>query len=75
MLKNKFIINFIFFSLISLIIYFLSTFYINKEEKKQLNEKYLTISNNLKNTVSNLINDKKNATLAIAMAILKMKKF
>ncbi|WP_321468414.1 ATP-binding protein [Halarcobacter sp.] len=74
MLKNKFILNFLFFTIISLIIYSISTFYINKEEKKQLSEKYLNISNNLKNTVSNLITDKKNATLAMAMSIAKDKK-
>ncbi|WP_320033348.1 ATP-binding protein [Halarcobacter sp.] len=74
MLKNKFILNFLFFTLISLIIYSISTIYINKEERKQLSEKYQNISNNLKTTVSTLITDKKNATLAMAMSIAKDKK-
>ncbi|QDF28373.1 ATP-binding protein [Halarcobacter anaerophilus] len=74
MLKNKFIINFLFYIFIALVIYTVSTFYINKEEKKQLNQKYITISKNLKNSASNLIKDKKNATLAVAMSISKDKR-
>lgn len=74
MFKNKFIVNFLFYTLISLLIYSVSTFFINKEEKKQIHQKYLTISKTLKNSVSNLITDKKNATLAMAMSIAKDKR-
>ncbi|RXJ65351.1 hypothetical protein CRV08_15470 [Halarcobacter ebronensis] len=73
MFKNRFLINFIVFSIISLVIYVSSAFYIQSEEKKQLNQKYTNISISMKNDIANLISEKKNATLAMAISISRNK--
>jgi len=74
MQKNKFFTNFLFYIIIAFLIYIISSFFINKEEQKLLDQKYITISENLKKSALDLIKEKKNATLSLAMAISKDKR-
>ena len=68
MKKSKIKKALIFYLVISALILYLSKSYVDKEEEKLLTQKYSTISKRLKESASNLIEDKKNATLAFAIS-------
>lgn len=71
MIKNKksLTINILFTVAISFCLIFVARYFILKKEQNLLNEKYLTITNNLKDKANSLIEAKKNATLAIALTL------
>lgn len=69
--KTKYI--FILYILISVTIIFLSINYVNKEEKKLLNQKYSSIIKHTKKNIDTLIQDKQNATLVFAMSLARDK--
>lgn len=80
MIKNKknLIINIILILSISFCIVFIARYFILKKEQNLLNEKYITLTNNLKDKTNSLIQAKKNATLAIALTLAqndKIKEF
>lgn len=59
------------FIILTSILYSISIHYINIDENEKLYQKYITVSNHMKNNFLNLILDKQNATLALALSIAK----
>ena len=70
MKKSTYIsLNFFILIFISISIILLGRYLILEKEKELLHEKYKAISQNIKNKTNSLIQTKKNATLAIALAL------
>ncbi len=63
------------FILVSLLIYLITDFYIQKEQNNKLLQKYYTNSEYIKKNLLTLISDKKNATLSIALSFVENKEF
>ncbi len=63
------------FILVSLLIYLITNFYIQKEQNNKLLQKYYTNSEYIKKNLLTLISDKKNATLSIALSFVENKEF
>jgi len=63
------------FILVSLLIYLITDFYIQKEQNNKLLQKYYTNSEYIKKNLLTLITDKKNATLSIALSFVENKEF
>jgi len=72
-MKVKTLIILFSFILVSLLIYLITDFYIQKEQNNKLTERYYTSSEYIKKNLLNLISDKKNATLSIALSFLENK--
>ncbi|WP_421716276.1 ATP-binding protein [Arcobacter arenosus] len=61
------------FILVSVLIYMITDFYIQKEQDNKLLQKYYTSSEYIKKNLLTLISDKKNATLSIALSFIDNK--
>lgn len=71
-MKNKnLLIKLFSFFILTIIIYTISLHYIELDEKEELHQKYLTVSNHMKDNFLNLMLDKQNATLALALSIAR----
>ena len=69
----KIFIKLLSFILVSLLIFTISNFYIQKEQNNKLLQKYYTSSEYIKKNLLTLISDKKNATLSIALSFIENK--
>lgn len=70
MKKNSYLLlNFLILFFICIMIILFGTSFILGKEKELLNEKYKTLSQNIKNKTYSLVQAKKNATLAITLAL------
>ena len=71
MFKSKFFINLSLYLILSIVIYLISSIYIQKEITLLTHKKYSAISLDMKERVSSLIEEKRNATLAFGLSVSK----